>query len=37
MIDSKKEGMSQITKKDLRRLFWRTILGLQMGWNYEKM
>ncbi|HHW01281.1 MAG TPA: PTS system mannose/fructose/sorbose family transporter subunit IID [Thermoanaerobacterales bacterium] len=35
MTDSKAE--KKITRKDIIRVFWRTILGLQMGWNYEKM
>jgi len=35
MTDAKAE--KKITKKDISRVFWRTILGLQIGWNYEKM
>ncbi len=35
MTDAKVEN--KITKKDLVKVFWRNILGLQMGWNYEKM
>jgi len=26
-----------ITKADLKKSFWRNLLGLQMGWNYESM
>lgn len=37
MTDSKVQEKAKVTKKDLRRLFWRTMLGLQMGWNYETM
>lgn len=35
MTDAKVE--KKVTKRDLVSVFWRTILGLQMGWNYEKM
>lgn len=35
MNESKNE--KKITKRDLLKVFWRTILDLQMGWNYEKM
>ena len=28
---------AQITKSDITKTFWRTLFGLQLGWNYEKM
>lgn len=28
---------TKITKKDLRKVYFRNIFGLQWGWNYEKM
>ena len=27
----------KITKRDLVKVFWRNLLGLQLGWNYESM
>lgn len=27
----------KITQKDIKRVFWRGLFGLQLGWNYEKM
>lgn len=29
--------LTKLTKKDVRSVFVRTWLGLQLGWNYEKM
>lgn len=32
------EGLSEkIEKKDITRVFWRALFGLQIGFNYEKM
>lgn len=30
-------SQGKITKSDLRKVFWRNLFGLQLGWNYEKM
>ena len=29
--------LSKLTKKDLKQIFIHNVLGLQLGWNYEKM
>lgn len=29
--------MTKLTKKDLRKVYFRNIFGLQWGWNYERM
>ncbi|TLQ50053.1 PTS system mannose/fructose/sorbose family transporter subunit IID [Lacticaseibacillus casei] len=29
--------LNKITKKDLKHIFIQNVLGLQLGWNYEKM
>ena len=29
--------LNKITKKDLKQIFIQNVLGLQLGWNYEKM
>lgn len=28
--------LNKITKKDLKQIFIQNVLGLQLGWNYEK-
>lgn len=33
----REQTQTKITKKDLSKVFWRTMFGLQLGWNYEKM
>ena len=32
-----KNGNIKIEKKDITKVFWRSLFGLQIGWNYEKM
>jgi PTS system mannose-specific IID component len=34
---TKQEGKEIIEKKDLTKVFWRGLFGLQIGFNYEKM
>jgi len=29
--------MTSLDKKDIRKIYWRNIFGLQWGWNYERM
>lgn len=36
-VVSQDNSKDKITKKDITKVFWRTLFGLQIGWNYEKM
>ena len=29
--------MTKLEKKDVNKVFWRNLVGLQLGWNYERM
>lgn len=29
--------MTKIEKKDIKKVYWRNLFGLQWGWNYERM
>lgn len=29
--------MTKLDKKDVNKVFWRNLFGLQLGWNYERM
>lgn len=29
--------MTKLDKKDIKKVYWRNIFGLQWGWNYERM
>ena len=29
--------MTKLTDKDIKKVYWRNLFGLQWGWNYERM
>lgn len=29
--------IKKIDKSDMRKVYWRQLFGIQVGWNYEKM
>ncbi|MDK1716275.1 PTS system mannose/fructose/sorbose family transporter subunit IID [Dellaglioa algida] len=31
------KSMTKLSQKDIRKVYWRNVFGLQWGWNYERM